>query len=144
MKLIIVGDGVDRQSLELLSKEIDAEFVGQKPSEEARQIIAQSKALVSPSACWETFGLAAAEAMSVGTPSVVANVGGLPDVVQDGRFGEVFEAGNTEALAAAIKRLLSRSDYEEICKAAQQEARAKYSEDANYKRLMEIYGEVIS
>ena len=142
-KLIVVGDGIDRGELEEMAKDLNVEFVGQKPSDEARLIIAESKALVSPSACWETFGLAAAEAMSVGTPSVVANVGGLPDIVQAGRFGEVFESGNPESCAAAIMRLRSHSDYDEICKAAPQEVHAKYSEDANYNRLMEIYGEVV-
>ena len=83
------------------------------------------------------------EAMSVGTPSVVSDVGALPDIVQDGRFGEVFEAGNAEACAAAIKRLLLRPDYAEMCAAAKREAETKYSEEANYKRLMEIYGEVV-
>ena len=144
MKLVIVGDGVDRARLEELAKGLDVEFVGQKPSAEARGIMSESKVLVSPSACWETFGLAAAEALSDGTPSVVSNAGALPDVVQDGRFGEVFEAGNAEALAAAIKRLLSRPDYAEMCVAAKREAETKYSEAANYKRLMEIYGEVVS
>ena len=144
MKLLIIGDGVDRVSLEELAKGLNVKFVGQKSSAEARDVVTESKALVSPSACWETFGLAAAEAMSVGTPSVVSDVGALPDIVQDGRFGEIFEAGNAEACAAAIKRLLSRPDYDELCAAAKREAETKYSEDANYKRLMEIYGEVVS
>lgn len=144
LRLKIVGDGVDRAELEEMAQGLNVEFVGQRPSKEARCIIAESKVLVSPSACWETFGLAAAEAMSVGTPSVVANVGGLPDIVQDGRFGEVFESGNPESCAAAIMRLLERPDYDEICAAAQHEAETKYSEEANYKRLMEIYGGVVS
>lgn len=143
MKLIIVGDGVDRQSLEALAKETDSEFVGQKSSEEARRIIGESRSLVSPSECWETFGLSAAEALYEGVPPVVSNVGALPDVVQDGRFGEVFEAGNVEALAAAIKRLLSRPDYDEMCAAAKHEAETKYSEEANYKQLIEIYQGVL-
>ena len=143
LRLKIVGDGIARTELEEMSRGLNVEFVGQKPFDEARKVIAESKALVSPSACWETFGLAAAEAMSVGTPSVVSDVGALPDIVQDGRFGEVFEAGNAEACAAAIKRLLSRPDYDEMCAAAKREAETKYSEEANYKRLMEIYGEVV-
>ena len=77
--------------------------------------------------------------MSVGTPSVAANLGGLPDIVQDGRFGEVFEAGNAETCAAAIDRLLNRPDYDEMCAAAKREADTKYSEDANYGQLMKIY-----
>ena len=143
-KLIIVGDGVDRQEFEKLAEEQDIEFVGQKSAAETRRIVAESKVLVSPSACWETFGLAAAEAMTVGVPSVVSNVGALPDIVQNGRLGEVFEAGNAEACAEAIKRMLSRPDCDEMCAAAKHEAETKYSEEANYKRLMEIYGEAVS
>ena len=139
LKLVIVGDGVDRPELEKLATGLNVELMGYKPSEEARCIIAESKALVSPSTCWETFGLAAAEAMSVGTPSVVANLGGLPDIVQDGRFGEVFEAVNAEACAAAIERLLNRSDYDEMCAAAKREAETKYSVEANYGQLIKIY-----
>ena len=143
MKLIIVGDGIDRQELEKLAEGLNVEFVGQKPAHEARRIVAESKALVSPSACWETFGLAAAEAMTVGVPSVVSNVGALPDIVQDGRFGEIFEAGNAETCAAAIERLLDRPDYDEMCVAAKREAETKYSEEANYGQLMEIYKDLI-
>ena len=144
VKLIVVGDGVDRAALERMAHGHNIEFVGQKSSEEALRIIAESKALVSPSACWETFGLAVAEALSVGTPSVVADVGGLPDIVQNGRFGEVFESSSPESCASAIMRLLSRRDYGEICKVAPIEARCKYSEDANYRRLMEIYEDVVA
>lgn len=143
MKLVVVGDGIDRDRLEALSEGLNVEFVGQKPSDEARVSIGESKALVSPSTCWETFGLAAAESLSVGTPSIVSDVGALPDIVQDGRFGEVFEAGNAEACAEAIKRLLARPDYCEMCEAAKHEAETKYSEEANYERLMEIYASVV-
>ena len=144
LKLVIVGDGVDRAELEEQAKGLPVEFLGQQNHAQTLQFMAESLCVVQPSACWETFGLAAAEAMSVGTPSVVANVGGLPDIVQGGRFGEVFESGDPESCAVAIKRLLSRPDYEEICKNAPQEAHAKYSEDANYKRLMEIYEGVVN
>ena len=77
--------------------------------------------------------------MSVGTPSVVANLGGLPDIVQDGRFGDVFESGNADACAAAIDCLLNRPDYDEMCAAAKREAETKYSVAANYGQLMKIY-----
>ena len=143
MRLIIVGDGVDRQELETLAKESNVDFVGKKPFDETIRIVSEAKSLISPSECWETFGLAAAEAMFVGTPSVVANLGGLPDIVQNGRFGEIFEAGNAEACAAAIERLLSRPDYDEMCAAAKREAETKYSEEANYGQLMEIYEDLI-
>ena len=143
LKLIIVGDGEDRQGLEEMACGLNVEFVGQKSAGEVRRIMGKSKLSVLPSEWWETFGLTVVESMLQGTPVVVSNLGALPDIVQDGRFGEVFEAGNVEACAAAIKRLLSRPDYDEMCAAARHEAETKYSEEANYKKLMGIYGEVV-
>lgn len=142
LKLIIVGDGVDRQELEKLADGGDVEFVGLKSAAEVRRLMAKSKATVLPSEWWETFGLTVVESMLEGTPVVTSNLGALPEIVQENRFGEVFEAGNAEACAEAIKRLLSRSDYDEICAAAKHEAETKYSEEANYRRLMDIYGRI--
>ncbi len=139
LKLVVVGDGVDRRELENLAAGLHVEFVGKKSSIEARQIIAESKALVSPSVCWETFGLSAAEALSVGVPAVVSDAGALPDVVQNGRWGEVFKAGDVQSCAAAIKRLLCRPDYDEICGAACHDCATRYSEGTNYAQLMAIY-----
>lgn len=138
-KLVLIGDGDFRKEYEKSAEGLPIEFFGQMNHDRVLELMAESLCAVQPSACWETFGLSTVEAMSVGTPSVVANVGGLPDVVQNGRFGEVFESGNPESCAAAIMRLLTRADYEEICKAAPREVRAKYSEEANYRELMKAY-----
>lgn len=143
-KLVIVGDGVDRVKLEELAKGLDVEFAGLKPVKEVRRLMSESKATILPSEWWETFGLTVVESMLEGTPVVTSNLGALPEIVQEGLFGEVFEAGNAEACAAAIKRLLTRFDYGDMCVTAKHEAETKYSEAANYRRLMEIYGTVVS
>lgn len=143
LKLVIVGDGVDRERLRAQAKGMNVEFLGLRQSADVRQILAESRAAVLPSEWWETFGLTVVESMTVGTPVVVSNLGALPEIVHDGRLGAVFEAGNAQSCAAAIQDLLSRPDYSEICLAVKNEAEARYSENANYKRLMEIYSEVI-
>ncbi len=137
-KLVLVGDGERRGECERLSEGLPVEFAEQKPHEEVVRLMAESRAVVLPSECWETFGLTVVEGMRAGTPSVVSNLGALPDIMSSD-CGEVFEAGNAESLAAAIIRILSRPDYAEMCTAARHEAEARYSEEANYGRLMEIY-----
>lgn len=79
------------------------------------------------------------ESFAEGTPCVVSDLGALPEYIRNGGLGEMFKAGDAESLSAAIKRLLSRPDYDEMCAAARQEAETKYSEEANYKMLMRIY-----
>ena len=142
LKLIIVGDGVDRQELEKLAEGLNVEFVGQKLAHEVRRIMGESKVSVLPSEWWETFGLTVIESMKAGTPVVTSDLGALPEIVQDGCFGEVFEAGNAEACAASIERLLERKDYDEMCAEARRVAKMMYSEEANYEQLMKIYESV--
>ena len=143
LKLIIVGDGVDRAKLEEMAKGLEVEFVGLKSVEEVRRLMFESKATMLPSECWETFGLTVVESMLEGTPVVVSNLGALPEIVQDGRFGEIFKAGDIASCASAIQRILSRIDYDNLCVEVKSEAETKYSEEANYNQLMDLYEEVV-
>jgi glycosyltransferase involved in cell wall biosynthesis len=52
----------------------------------------------------ESFGMAAAEAMASGLPVVAARAGALPEVVQDGHSGFLYQPGDTVALAEALER----------------------------------------
>ena len=139
LKLVIVGDGVDRPELEKLATGFNVEFLGLKPTSIVKTIMAESKAAILPSEWWETFGLTIVESMLEKTPVVVSDLGALPEIVKNGRFGEVFESGNIEACAVAIDCLLNRPDYDEMCAAAKREAETKYSVEANYGQLMKIY-----
>ena len=143
-RLILIGDGDFRPKYEANAVGLDIEFVGKLPNEVVRKMIAASKAVILPSECWEGMPITVLESFGEGTPCIVSNLGALPEMVKSGELGEVFKAGDPESCAAAIKRLLSRPDYDEMCAIARREAEAKYSEEANYTRLMEIYGEVAS
>jgi len=57
----------------------------------------------------ESFGLAALEALSSGVPAVTSNVGGLPEVVQDGLTGHLRDPDDIEAMAGAVLALLTDS-----------------------------------
>lgn len=142
-KLILVGDGDFRADYEVMAVGLDVDFVGKQPNEIVRSMIAESKAVILPSECWEGMPITVLESFADGTPCIVSNLGALPEMVKAGALGEVFESSNPESCAATIKRLLARPDYDEMCEAAKREAEEKYSEETNYNRLMEIYGEVI-
>jgi len=143
-RLVLIGDGDYRADYEALAKGLGVEFMGKQANDTVRSEIAKSKALVLPSECWEGMPMTILESFAGGTPCVVSNLGALPEYMRNGALGEVFEAGDSEACAEAIKRLLSRQDYDKMCAAAKHEAEERYSEDANYKRLMEIYGDVVA
>jgi len=104
-RLRLAGDGPDRASLEALARELGlaerVEFAGwvdNVPSfwRNTDVAVVPSHQLV------ESFGMAAVEAMACGRPVVVSRNGGLTEVVEAGKTGEVFAPGDVSALAALL------------------------------------------
>lgn len=139
MKLILIGDGDQRQMYEQMAKEMDIEFKGKLSNASVREEMSMSKCDVLPSECYEGMPVSTLEGFAEGTASVVSDLGALPGLVKDTRLGEVFKTGDAKALAEAIVRLLKRKDYDEMCLACRKEAEEKYSEASNYRQLMDIY-----
>lgn len=142
MKLILVGDGDARHDLkEVASTSIV--LAGQKLHVQVIEELRLAKGVVAPSLCWETFGLTSVEAQSVGTPSVVSDLGALPDTVEEGKTGFVFKHGDVDACAAAIRKVLALSDaeFDRMATAAKEMVESRYTEEANYAALQKIYGE---
>lgn len=106
--LKIIGDGAERSNLEELAKGDDSiVFTGALPKEQTIQEMACSALLVSPSKCYETFGLSPVEAMSIGTPVLISDLVNLFPIVQDNISGRYFKAGDAEDLAEKLSELLS-------------------------------------
>ena len=110
VRLVLAGDGPDRASLADLVASLDladrVEFAGwlrDMPSFWRAVDIA-----VVPSHQFvESFGMVALEAMACARPAIVSRNGGLPEVVQEGETGELFEPGDVRGLAAAIRTYAS-------------------------------------
>ena len=141
-RLLIVGDGDLRKECEELATGVNVEFLGNCSNSEVRRLMRESLGVIISSECWEGLPITLVESLSEGTPLVVSNIGPLPRLIKENQFGEVFEAGNVEACAAAIERLLERKDYDEMCAEARRVAKMMYSEESNYEQLMKIYESV--
>ena len=106
-RLLLIGDGPDRSLAERLAGEGGFEerttFLGNVPSIET--ILPVGKLFLLPSDA-ESFGLAALEAMACGLPVIGTAVGGLPEVVEDGKSGYLKPVGDVEAMAEAALSLL--------------------------------------
>ena len=68
-------------------------------------------AVIMPSQEAEAFGLVLIEAMSVATPVICTNVGGMPEVVQQGHAGIVVEKQDVTAMANGLRKLILDSEY---------------------------------
>jgi glycosyltransferase involved in cell wall biosynthesis len=88
----------------------------------------------------ESFGVSVIEAGACENPVVVSNVGGLPEVVEDGVTGIIVPAKNPIATADAIEKLiLDKSLRESMGKAGRKRVEALYKWENNVEQMMEIY-----
>jgi glycosyltransferase involved in cell wall biosynthesis len=79
-----------------------------------------------------------------GKPVIASNIGGIPEVVEDGVTGLLFEPGNTESLARNIRYLWERPDLcQKMGEKARKKAMQKYCSEKYYKSLMDVYKKAI-
>lgn len=128
VRLVQIGDGPLTSDLEALANRLHVrakvEFTGHLSHEETLERVASADIAVLPSRA-EAFGLAAAEAMALGRPVVVSDVGGLPEVVDHEVTGLVVPPDDVEALTGALTRLLDSPDLRHRLGAAAAESARK-------------------
>lgn len=110
-KLLFVGDGPERQVAEDLSRSLGVSdcirFVGKQEQIEDILAIADLFLLTSE---YESFGLAALEAMAAGVPVVSTNAGGLKEININGETGYMTEIGDTAAMSRHAIEILKKDD----------------------------------
>lgn len=105
-RLAFVGSGPAEGFLRKRFEGTRTVFTGYMSGDELAQAYASADVFAFPSDT-ETLGFVAMEAMASGVPAVGADAGGIPDVIQDGQNGLLFEPGNLDDLTAKLDRLLS-------------------------------------
>jgi len=99
-KLLLVGDGPERNHIESLCRELDTgddvRFLGKL--EAVEEVLSVADLFLMPSEK-ESFGLAALEAMACEVPVVSSNTGGLPELMVDGKTGFMSDVGDVEEMS---------------------------------------------
>lgn len=151
-QLLIVGDGPEREALEALVSGLQTscstpqtiQFLGRKPKTEVVSLMREAQFLVSPSVCYETFGLVALEAGMLNTPSIVAEPGAIAGLVNNRATGLLFPMGDEHLLAEKIAWAFEHStEMKAMGAAALQAFASKYSAEVNYERLMDVYARAL-
>lgn len=115
------------------------------PRPEVIQLLTHAAAFVCPSV-YEPLGIVNLEAMACGTPVVASRVGGIPEVVEDGRTGllvpldDDFEAGLARALDAVVG---DPETARRMGEAGRERAVGEFGWDAVARRTVRLYGEIL-
>jgi glycosyltransferase involved in cell wall biosynthesis len=141
-RLLIAGDGPLAAAVQAAAeRDGRIEWRGALPLSEVHKLMAAASVVVMPSLWYETFGRTIVEAFAVGTPVVASRLGAMAELVEDGRTGFHFRAGDAADLAAKLRHVqnLHAVDIAAMRRAARSSYEHRFTADQNYARLMEIY-----
>jgi len=143
-KLLLVGDGPDKEKADLLAKELGVKdkvlFLGK--SDEIRKILCLTDLFLLPSET-ESFGLAALEAMAAHTPVISSNTGGLSEVNEHGVTGFLSDVGDVDDMAKNAIFLLSDAERLEKFKKQAFESAHQFSIESILPKYVSMYERVI-
>ncbi len=147
-KLIIVGDGPHRISLEDLTRKNNLEknisFKGYLSAEEKTRIISESNALLFPSLI-EGFGLVILEAFAQNRPVLVSNIPPMSDIVEDQKTGYAIDPHDEKKWAEKIIHLIKEPEIsQKMGENGYKILKEKYNQEIFYKKLIGMYQTVLS
>jgi glycosyltransferase involved in cell wall biosynthesis len=147
-RLRIIGDGPLRTQIEHQKNDRSLGNVcleGHRPRLDVLHALTSARFLVFPSEWYECFPVTMAEAFACGAPVICSRLGAMTEIVNDGRTGLHFTAGDADDLAAKVEWAWTHPDeMEAMGRNARAEYEAKYTAARNYQMIMDIYGGVIA
>ncbi|MCR4439435.1 MAG: glycosyltransferase family 4 protein [bacterium] len=118
-------------------------FLGHLASEQLRAVMRGSMFTVVPSIVYDNSPLAVYESFALGKPVVGAHIGGIPELIEPGQDGVLFEPNNRGDMVRAIRALLAeRSKLEAMGRKARAKAERWFAPEEHLRRLMVVYRQV--
>jgi len=144
-KLLMIGDGPERQNAEELCRSLricnDIRFLGKQ--DQVDEILSITDLFLLPSQ-YESFGLAALEAMACGVPVISTNTGGLPEINVHGKTGFLSDVGDVDDMAKHAVEILRDDERLRQFKAAALEHARSFEKSRIIPMYEELYDEVLS
>ena len=145
--LALVGDGPYRNQLEKIFENTKTNFVGYLAGEELASAYASGDIFLFPSST-ETLGLVLLEAMAAGCPVIGANKGGIPDIINDGINGCLYdpdqEDNGEKSLIDATKKILRDSSKKEKMRIAARTEAEKWDWNQATLQLKNFYTKTLN
>lgn len=134
--LNIAGGGPLLEELkEKYRKNKNIHFLGHLSAEKTAELLMNSQASIMPSECYENNPLGVIESLCAGTPVIGANIGGIPELI-DNESGIVYPSGDVEELADKLTSF-DRSKYNN--RDISERSLVRFSAETHYRQLLEAY-----
>jgi len=145
-RLVLVGDGPDRSAAEWLAHDLGihshVHFMGKQ--ERVHELLPLADVMLMPSTL-ESFGLAALEAMACKVPAVATRVGGVPELIDDGVTGLLYEVGDVDGMAAGTLSLLKNPERLEAMRdAGRKTAQTRFCSSLVVPQYVRYYEQVLA
>lgn len=139
--LKIIGDGLLGSLAGRAADEIPGvQWLGRLPMEQVMEHLGEAAMLIFPSIWYEGHPRTIIESFAKGTPVVASRLGSMIEMIDDGRTGRFFEAGNPTDLARTVEELWQNpAQLAQMRAEARLEYEQKYTDQSNYRALMEVY-----
>ncbi len=144
-KLEIVGFGPDKSYLEALTDDLGitqrVSFVGSEYGEALIQRIGRSKAVIMPAMWYENQPFVLMDSLRSCTPIIASRIGGIPDIINDGENGFLFQVGDASDLTRCLLGL-GTHDIENILRNAKKTA-DEYTTARYQEEILSAYTKVL-
>jgi glycosyltransferase involved in cell wall biosynthesis len=144
----IVGDGPLKTEYEDIVGDKSMTYVifeGYKTGEDLKRLYKNAAFLVLPSECYENAPMTILEAYACGKPVVGSRIGGIPEMIDHGKTGMLFEMGDSDCLAECIRNLwLDKSLCRHMGHTARDKVEREFSSEAHYEHLMKVYRNLLN
>ena len=146
-RLYIVGTGPIKEKVEeyILKENItNVKVLGFMSGQSLKDIVGNAKAVILPSEWYENGPYSAIEALQMGRPIIGANIGGIPELVDEN--GYLFKSGCPEALKEQIEEMerLTKSEYQKLKNNSYELFFNRYTKKTHYRDLEKVYLDVLN
>ena len=141
--LRLAGTGPDEEDFRRLASSLggDTVFLGYQNGERLHELIRGARAVVLPSEIYENAPMSVLESFALGTPAIGADIGGIPEIIEQSKTGWLFPSGHVSALSEVLRSVQDTENA--VLKAMGQQARSvvelRYSRQGYLDSMLGLY-----
>ena len=147
LKLLIAGEGnLKGELINLAASDERIKLIGFIQGAQKEEVIGKSQFVVLPSQWYENNPISLIESQSLKTPIIGTNIGGIPEIIKDGKNGFLFEPFSDFAIDSVLKKVLtlSNSEYNFLSDASIEKYNKDYTPSVFLRNTLNLYERILS